>query len=195
MATRVGAENGPLEAAWTFAPDAPPDARPTGGLIRVVYPYNTIEYDYDRPTNTYLRGVTGQAQQIDAATGARVAPKNVVVMLVSFGPLNDGSKKHRLEAKDVGSGKAWIATNGQTILGTWKKVSQTSPTMFYDASGEPVTLTIGQTFIQVMPLGSKITIKDGPLPGSAAAASPTASGSPAAPGSPTPAPGASAGPS
>jgi len=176
MATRVGAENGPLEAAWRFAPDASMDARPSGGIIRVVYPYNSIEYRYDRTTNTYPRGVSGQAQQIDPADGQRVAPSNVVVMLMSFAPLNDGSSKHRLEAKVVGSGKAWIATNGRTTQGTWKKTSLTAPTRFYDSAGKPVTLTVGQTFIQVMPLGSKITIKDGPLPGSSAgpAASPAA---------------------
>ena len=182
MATRVGATNEPMEPVWTFAPDADLEDRPTGGLIRVVYPYNTIRYDYDRATNTYLRGVTGQPEQIDAATGERVAPRNVVVMLVSFAPLNDGSSKHRLEAKVLGTGKAWIATNGRTILGTWEKTSLTDPTRFYDSTGKPVSLTVGQTFIQVMPLGSKITIKDGPLPGSGTAASPTPARSPAAPG-------------
>ena len=43
------------------------------------------------------------------------------------------------------------ATNGKTIKGTWKKTSTTGPTRFYDADGKRVTLTIGQTFIQVMP--------------------------------------------
>jgi len=180
MATRVGAENGPIESAWRFAPDAPLAERPSGGIIRVDYPYNKIEYRYDRVTNTYLRGVSGQAKQLDAATGERVAPKNVVVMLVSFGPLNDGSNKHRLEAKVVGSGKAWIATNGRTIVGTWKKPSLTEPTRFYDADGKLVSLTVGQTFIQVMPLGSRISIKDGALPGATPSAAPVGSGSPSA---------------
>jgi hypothetical protein len=180
MATRVGAENGPLKAAWKFAPDALFEARPSGGIIRVDYSYNSIVYRYDRATNTYLRAVTGQARQIDAADGKRVAPKNVVVMMMSFRALNDGSNKHRLEAKVVGSGKAWIATNGQTIQGTWKKTSLTGPTRFYDKAGKPVTLTAGQTFIQVMPLGSKITIKDGPLPAALATPTPADSGSPSA---------------
>jgi hypothetical protein len=179
MATRVGAENGPIEAAWQFAPDAPMEERPSGGTIRVVYSQNSIAYDYDRATNTYLRGVTGEREQIDAATGERVAPKNVVVMLVSFAPLNDGSDSKRLEAKVVGGGKAWIATNGRTILGTWEKASLTDPTRLFDAVGQPVTLTVGQTFIQVMPLGSKITIEDGALPGSEPVASPGSSDSPA----------------
>ncbi len=177
MATRIGAKDELQPAAWQFAPDAPPDVRPYGGLIRVVYPANTITYRYDRTTNTYPRGVTGAPAQADASTGQRVAPSNVVVMLMSFAPLNDGHPdKHRLEAKVVGSGKAWISTNGRTTIGTWKKTSLTAPTQFFDAAGAPVTLTVGQTFIQVMPLGSTITVQDGT--DTPAAPSPSPGGSP-----------------
>jgi hypothetical protein len=104
----------------------------------------------------------------------RVAPRNVVIMVVHFAPLNDGSGKGRLEADEIGSGTAWIATNGRTIAGTWNKESTTAPTVFYDAAGDAVTLTIGQTFIQVMPSAADVTINDGtppappemPVPGS-----------------------------
>jgi hypothetical protein len=183
MAERIGAVDGLQPAAWKFAPDAPLEARPYGGLIRVVYPANTISYAYDRITNTYPRTVTGEPAQTDAGTGERVAPSNVVVMLMSFAPLNDGHPdKHRLEAKVVGDGKAWISTNGRTILGTWKKASLTDPTQFFDATGNPVTLTAGQTFIQVMPLGSQITIQDGtdtpPSPSPSPSRSPASSPSP-----------------
>ena len=85
-------------------------------------------------------------------------------MIMSFAPLNDGSKKHRLEAQFIGKGTAWIATNGKTIKGTWRKRSITDPTRFFDAAGKRVTLTVGQTFIQVMPRGSTIVIKDGKAP-------------------------------
>jgi hypothetical protein len=180
MATKVGAKNEPMKAVWRFGPDAPLAERPSGGIIRVDYPYNSITYRYDRATNTYLRGVEGQPKQTDAADGKRVAPKNVVVMMMSFGPLNDGSNKHRLEARVVGSGKAWIATNGRTIVGTWKKTSLAGPTRFYDKAGKPVRLTVGQTFIQVMPLGSRVTIKDGPLPPPRPTPTPAASAPPSA---------------
>ena len=52
---------------------------------------------------------------------ARVAPNNVVIMTMSFGPLNDGSHKHRLEANFIGKGTAWVSTNGRTIKGTWPR--------------------------------------------------------------------------
>jgi hypothetical protein len=149
---------------WTFAADLPLPLRPTGGRIEVAYLANKIRYDYDRATNTYLRSVTTEKKQIDAATEKRVAPKNVVVMLMSFGPLNDGSHKHRLEAQVTGSGRAWIATNGTTIRGTWKKASLTAPTRFFDGAGKPVVLTVGQTFVQVMQTGTKVGLTAGKAP-------------------------------
>ena len=191
MATKVGATNQLLKPFWRFGKDAPLIERPSGGIIRADYPYNKITYRYDKATNTYLRGITGQTRQIDPADEKQVAPKNVVIMMVSFGPLNDGSNKHRLEARNVGSGKAWIATNGRTIQGTWKKSSVAGPTRFYDKAGTPVTLTAGQTFIQVMPLGSSVTIKDGTPPKPVATPTPAALPS----GSPVVSPGPSASPS
>ena len=164
LSRRLGAANKLMKPAWRFAPDASLAFRPVGGTISTVYPWNTITYRYDRATNTYRRSVSTEKRQTDRGRKAFVAPKNVIVMSMSFGPLNDGSKKHRLEAQFIGRGTAWISTNGKTIKGMWKKTSMKSPTRFFDAAGDPVTLTIGQTFIQVMPRGSKITIKDGKVP-------------------------------
>jgi hypothetical protein len=161
LAKTVKATDAPIAPIWRFGPDLPMPFRPRGGSIEVAYSYNRIHYDYDWRTNTYLRSVTGEKRQVDVATGERVAPKNVVIMLMSFGPLNDGSNKKRLEADVVGSGTSWIATNGTTIKGTWRKTALTKPTQFFDAKGRQVTLTVGQTFIQVMQTGTKVSIKAG----------------------------------
>jgi Protein of unknown function (DUF3048) N-terminal domain/Protein of unknown function (DUF3048) C-terminal domain len=164
LAKSLKAKDGPMDPVWRFAPDLAEIYRPRGGRIQVSYAYNQIAYSYDWKTNTYLRSVTDEKKQRDAATGARVAPKNVVIMLMKFGPLNDGSKKHRLEADVVGKGTAWISTNGTTIKGTWRKGSLTKPTLFFDSKGKPVTLTAGQTFVQVMQTGSKVKITPGAPP-------------------------------
>ena len=95
-----------------------------------------------------------------------------------FSPLNDGSGKNRQEADIIGSGKAWIATNGTTIKGTWKKNKPSGMTHFYDATGKRVTLTVGQTFIQVLDIGSKVTIKKGKAPPAITPAAPATSPTP-----------------
>jgi hypothetical protein len=159
---------------WTFAADAPLEQRPQGGKLLVPYLANRISYSYDRRTNTYLRSVSVEGKQFDAGTKprTRIAPKNVVIVVVRFVSLGD--KKHRLDGQVTGSGTAWIATNGRTIKGTWKKKSFTAPIRFYRSDGTEVTLTMGQTFVQVVQSGTKITIKDGKVP-TPATASPSPS--------------------
>jgi Protein of unknown function (DUF3048) N-terminal domain/Protein of unknown function (DUF3048) C-terminal domain len=174
LATRLKATAAPT-AVWKFGPDAPLEARPTGGRIEVDYLDNVIVYKYDRATNTYPRFVTGSAkQEIDLSTKVPIAPKNVVIMRMKFGPLTSDPEtfKHRLEAQVIGSGTAWIATNGITIQGTWRKASLTAPTLFFDKSGHQVTLTAGQTFVEVMETTDPVKFKAGVLP-SGAGASPS----------------------
>ena len=165
LATVVGAVDGKIEPAWAFGPDAPLDLRPEGSTIRFAYSTGSVEYAYDLPSNTYRRSVPKDSPQVDAATAVEIAPKNVIVMLMSFGTLDDGHpEKKRLEADVIGSGTAWIATNGKTIEGTWSKAALTDPTRFFDADGQPVSLTIGQTFINVLPRGTRVTVIDGTVP-------------------------------
>jgi hypothetical protein len=164
LATRLSAKDVATPPVWTFGPARAYGQRPEGGRIETAYSYNRIRYDYDRATNTYLRTVTGPGAQVDAANGQRVAPTNVVVMLMKFGSLGDDTSHHRLEAQVVGKGPAWIATNGTTIKGIWKKDSVTGPTRFFDAAGKPVTLTVGQTFVQVMQTGTTVKVTPGTPP-------------------------------
>lgn len=156
------------EPVWTFAADAPLEARPTGGTISVPYPANRIQYKYDRKSNTYLRTVSAEGKQVDAASKTRIAPKNVVVMKVGFIPTGD--KKGRLDGQVTGTGKAWFFTNGKVVKGTWKKANFTAPTLFFGPDGTPVTLTAGQTFIQVIPKSTDFSFTKGKAPATASTA-------------------------
>ncbi len=161
LAARVGATAPAATPAWRFAPGAPLAERPEGARIEISYPASRIAYRYDAVSNTYPRLVGGKPQ-VDAGDGRQVAPANVVVMTVVFGPLNDGHpNKERLEAQNVGHGPAWIATNGVTVRGTWRKASTAAPTRFYAADGSEIVLTVGQTFIQVVPPGTPVRIVAG----------------------------------
>ena len=180
LAKRLKAGDGPIKPAWSFGPDAARDDRPTGGTIKVTYPYETITYKYDPLENRYLRYINGsKVAQVDAADNQVVAPKNVVILRMFFGALNDGHPdKHRLEARNVGKGEAWIATNGVTVKGTWKKASATAPTRLFGPDGEEITLTVGQTFIQVLALTYDFQVKDGSVAAAPTTAQPSASATP-----------------
>lgn len=169
FAAKLGAADGPIKPAWTFDAGAMPQDRPQGTTLTVAYPYEAIQYRYDPMSNTYrryIRAPLGGAfkPQVDAADHRQVAPANVVILQMAFGPLNDGHpNKHRLEAADVGHGTAYISTNGVTVKGTWRKASPTAPTLLFGPDGQPVTLTAGQTFVQVMTLTDTISLKAGHL--------------------------------
>ena len=170
LAKKLGAADRALDAAWTFGPDKAADLRPTGGTIRVNYPYETITYRYDAATNTYPRYIDGSTRpQRDRADGKVVAPKNVVILRMAFGALNDGHPdKHRLEARNIGRGDAWISTGGVTVKGEWRKKSATGPTRLFGPNGDRITLTSGQTFVQVIATWYTFKIRDGAPPASIA---------------------------
>jgi hypothetical protein len=166
LAARIGAEDGPIEPVWSFGSDRAPELRAKGGTISIVYPYESITYRYDAATNRYVRYINGAKKpQVDIGDGKAVAPTNVVILRMKFGALNDGHPdKNRLEAHNVGTGQAWIATNGRTVKGTWSKASRKAPTLLFGPDGAPITLTAGQTFVQVIAPSYGLEIKDGPRP-------------------------------
>jgi hypothetical protein len=164
LADLVGAA-APPAPGWGFGPALADAERPVGGSIALAYPANQIRYDYDRRTNTYLRSVSVEGAERDAANGARIAPTNVVVIFMKFGPLDDGHPlKLRLEAEVIGTGPAYVATNGSTVAATWRKTALDAPLELLDRAGAPITLTVGQTFVQVLPTGTPVTLVAGRAP-------------------------------
>ncbi|MBI2763951.1 MAG: DUF3048 domain-containing protein [Chloroflexi bacterium] len=165
MAATVGANDGPLTPVWAFGGPTPLDSRPGGTTITIDYPYETITYRYNPGTDRYVRYVDrSSTPQVDAADGQPIAPTNVVILRMRFGPLNDGHpEKNRLEAQDVGSGEAIISTGGRIIHGTWSKASETAPTLLFGPDGAAATLAAGQTYVQVIALSYAYSIVEGTL--------------------------------
>jgi len=166
LATFLGVRDGTVKPIWSFRLDTGDVQRPGAGAITVSYPlYETITYRYSPLLNAYLRYINGSKKpQVDAADGKVVAPKNIVILRMHFAPIAGAHQKGRLEATDVGSGPAWISTGGVTVQGTWRKAAKGAPTLLFGPGGSPVTLTAGQTFVQVMPYGYPVTISDGAPP-------------------------------
>ena len=143
-----------------FRDPSPEAARAASQSIRVPYKTNYITYRYDRPTNTYLRSVNGKAQ-IDPADDKRVTTTNIVVMFQKFRIDTKIEKGHsRPDIKSTGKGKAWFFNEGHLVKGTWRKQGDGGPTRFFDADGKEIPLVRGRTFIQSVPPGTKITVKD-----------------------------------
>ncbi len=54
----------------------------------------------------------------------------------------------------VGSGRAVVFTDGHRIEGTWTRPTLTSVATLTTAAGQPIALTPGRTWIQLVQAGS-----------------------------------------
>ena len=143
-----------------FIDPVPLDQRGESQRIRIPYRTNVITYRYDRASDRYLRSINGKAH-IDPADDERVAPTNVVVLFQKFRIDTKIEPGHsRPDIKTLGKGDALVFREGRVTKATWKKSGDTAPTLIVDADGQEIPLVRGQTFIQVVPLDTKVTYKD-----------------------------------
>ncbi|MDQ1373904.1 MAG: hypothetical protein QOJ09_1242 [Actinomycetota bacterium] len=113
-----------------------------------------VDYGWDAGAGTWPRVENG-TPHTDGA-GRQVAPKNVVVQLVTYKDTGqtDRSGTSVPEAELIGNGEAWILTDGKVVKGTWSKPTADAVTAFKGPDGKPVPLTPGQTWVELAPVGS-----------------------------------------
>ncbi len=99
-------------------------------------------YTWDAASGTWKRSVG--ATPFMTTDGGQVAPNNVIVQFVgSYLPSpEDGS------FNTVGTGDAWVFSAGKLAKGKWSRTSRTTPTQFTDATGAPIRLTPGRTWVE-----------------------------------------------
>ena len=112
----------------------------------------TVRYDWDSLTGGWNRSQNGAAH-VMADTKTRIAPKNVVVEFAPYtaSAFVDVTGSRSPEAELVGSGAAWVFTDGRVIKGTWSRATREQVTTYTDATGQPIGLTPGQTFVELVP--------------------------------------------
>src|SRR5262245_23433543 len=112
-------------------------------------------YTYDATKGTWARTYDGTP--FVEASGAQVAPENVIVQLVRYaGAGGDGQV--------LGSGEAWVFCNGRGVHGQWSKPSADAPTQFTAGTGAPIRLRSGRTWVELLSTGSAVDVVAAPEP-------------------------------
>ena len=116
-----------------------------------------VGYTWDAGSERYLRFMEGSAH-LDAQTGEQIAPATVVVQFADVEAI-PGDPKLRLDVNLVGgSGDLVVFNNGTRRDGTWNKPAPRTSTQWLDASGNPLVIPPGPVWVEVVPLGSPLTI-------------------------------------
>ena len=126
--------------------------------VRIPYSnFASAAYAWDAGSGTWKRSQDGAAHL--AASGAQIAPHNLVVQFVSTRRLGnvDASGHAVSESIVTGEGEAWVASGGRVTKGRWSKPDATSPTRYTDAAGHPVKLAPGRTWVHFAPVGSPVS--------------------------------------
>lgn len=130
---------------WKRSKKDAPSTAPTAKAITV--PVSTglfgVNYNWDTATNSYLRNEGGAPH--NDREGGQLSPKVVIVMQVPHDVVRDSNNYSYPDVNT--SGKAWIFQNGLVSEVSWKKTDDKSQIAFTDASGKPLELNAGQTWI------------------------------------------------
>jgi hypothetical protein len=144
--------------SYRAAGEAPPPAgSEPAPRVQAVWKLNittTVVYAWDEASQTFRRTTDG-APHLDAG-GLQVAPENVVFQVVGYRNtgLVDRSGAAVPEAELIGEGEAWVLTAGRLVKGHWSRPSEAQTTTYTLPSGEPIKLTPGRTWLELVPLGN-----------------------------------------
>ncbi|HEV8623024.1 MAG TPA: DUF3048 domain-containing protein [Acidimicrobiia bacterium] len=150
----------PPQAMFDFRAAGEPFGDADAPGVSITYsPRASATYNWDAASGAYKRIENGTPHM--AASGAQIAPQNVVIQFVTTRTLGykDQSGTNVVESNVVGSGDAWILSNGRITKGRWSKSSETAATKYTDSAGNPVKLTAGRTWVHFAPVGTPVTVK------------------------------------
>ena len=135
----------------------------TGGTVatNITIPYSSsykVTYKYDEDTKRYIRGYNKTTQK-DWDTKELVTTKNIIITFAKNYKLNDGTTKDRQNLSNIGTLDGYYITNGKAIKIKCYKSSRTAQTIYKDLEGNEIDVNDGNTFIQIVPISSKVVIE------------------------------------
>jgi len=154
----AGRSDGPPPGLFGYRPPGDPLAsagqtRPAS--VRVAAPGEPAEqWDFDAPTGRWVL----------TAGGPRVSVANVVVQIVSFKTVYLSRKYGQTVPAAVFTGRGAAAVfsgtapgqgGGTGAAGSWAKPGLTAVTNYFDAAGQPMSLSPGPTWIVLAPAGTR----------------------------------------
>lgn len=144
--------------SWNFKNDDKPITEPASEkdvdidfgssvLYGVHYVYNYVGNNYER--------WNGEELQHDANDNTILTTKNIVIQMVPAA-ISAGDKG-RVNFPVTGEGKVYVVRDGAVTEGVWKKADRLSRTQFYDSAGNSIALNRGTTWVEIVPVGGKVT--------------------------------------
>ena len=143
-------------ALFTYTGTAPASASPspapaTTRARRATMSWPDASAGWTWNGSQWLRTQNGSPDLL--ADHHRVSATNVVILqirLASSGIRDVAGNPSPVDVT-VGTGAAWVLTDGTLQRGTWHRSARTAPLQLLDAARHPIALTPGRTWIELLP--------------------------------------------
>jgi len=112
-------------------------------IVRIDYGGYRVDFQWDAELQGWARTQQGSAH-VDS-DGVRIAFENVIVQFATYG--TSVAFAGSPEVRVVGTGDAWILTDGKMIRATWARPTVEAVTEYRDSNGDLVALTPGRTWV------------------------------------------------
>jgi hypothetical protein len=104
-----------------------------------------VSWRWNEKDHVYEREQRGRPH-LDS-DGAQLSVTNVVVLATNYG--QSAADLRSPEAQTVGSGEAFVFTDGAVVHGRWDRPDIAKPATLVDDTGAPILLTPGRTWIEL----------------------------------------------
>lgn len=109
-------------------------------------------WQWNSQTGKFLR--FHETKVHEDADGSQVAFDNVVVIQCEY--TTSSADPRSPEAQTVGSGPAWVYSDGKVVEGTWNRPDNMSPWNLRDSAGKPIGLSPGRTWVELIREGQAV---------------------------------------
>lgn len=128
----------------------------------VTIPYTTshkVKYVYNEETKRYTRYSKGKKMS-DEMTKEDITTKNIIITFAKNYTLDDGENKGRQDVVTVGNLDGYYITNGKAQKIKCNKESREAQTKYVDLEGNEINVNDGNTWINVCPIDSQVSIDE-----------------------------------
>lgn len=123
--------------------------------VELPFPHNSSELEYNEEDQLYYYSEYGEPHLDPGNDDAQLCFKNVIIYEADMELCRNGDyvDENGYMYYDIieRNGEGYYIVNGKAEPITWKKVSATAPTEFYDADGNAIVLNVGKTYIGIVP--------------------------------------------
>lgn len=119
-------------------------------LVDLPFAHNGSWLEYDEENQVYNYFEYGDAHLDPGNDNAQLCFKNLLIQ--SCGYVQYDEHGYMIFDCYNTEGGGYYVTNGKAIPVTWKKEGMTSPTRYYDAAGNEITINTGKTYVAFVPV-------------------------------------------